>query len=126
MPETCCLPSPTLATVLENSLPRVKRSMDFNIYEMGFFELLEIFIWEQGLGRAPSTWDARLLELWRTRDELKASALFWTTSVSGIVNYPFHTSRSSSLWCFAGGAGVTCGLIPWHFGVFHIPQPQST
>ena len=73
-----------------------------------------------------STWNAGLLELWRNRDELKAKALFCTTSVSGTANYPFRTSRSSSLSRFAGGAEMTCGLIPGHDGVAHIPQPQST
>lgn len=55
LPEACCLPGPILTTVLENSLPHVKERVDFNIHGMGFFEPLEIFIWEQGLKRIPST-----------------------------------------------------------------------
>lgn len=36
----------------------------------------------------------------------KSQALFCTTSVSGTANYPFHTSRSSLLSHFAGGAEI--------------------
>lgn len=55
----------------------------------------------------------------------KAKALFCTTSVSGKANYPSALLVLCQS-CFAGGAEMTCGLIPGHDGVAHIPQPQNT
>lgn len=69
--------------------------------------------------------DSKHLKCRRNRDEQKAKVLFCTTSVSGTANHPFRTSCSLSLSHFAGEAEMTCGLIPGHDGVVHIPQPQS-